>query len=410
MMKNYSLNFNNETISSSSSCSITLNYRINKLIISNDDKNVINLEIAYLTIVLFGSLIASSLNIISASIFKRVEFRNNYIYNYLRANSIIDAFLLILVGFYAPLRCTTLFKWINSYKSMKMIEFLISSYVSRVFKMMSSLLSITITIYRYLSLNKRSINERFLLKKTTFKYLIFLYAVLSILINLPNLFVTKINNLLINSNNKEAFNSDNSDYFVKNANKSKIETLLFFIQILINLILLIIVIIINVMLIVRFKKSLNFNQLQLQPQNQQQCHTTGRYFISNQLSSSLLQNENDENNEAANVNTFQRVSISNGSKKMKLKMLGYRLTLMIIYLSIIFIMDNLFINVTYGMFLIINNESFLIKLILTCIHILFILSSILNIFVYYYFNKYFAFQLKLFFKRKLCFVCFIFFK
>jgi hypothetical protein len=286
--------------------------------------------------------------ILSAIIFSYNEFKSNPIYKYLQANSIIDSILLVFFIIYMPilsnqfLKDKTLFMYLDG---------IIRLYFLRVFKMMSLLVSLTTTINRYLSL----IGSKIMNGKLVYKTIMIFIILFSIIYNLPSLSLVQYKD-------------------------EKLEIIVIIMQLAINLIPLCLTSFLNILLVYKLKANNSNNNFK-----KRNLHHSS-YFL-------LIRR-----------NAFRMNG--NNMKNPRLKNMSLKLTLMIIWLSMVFILDQFVYLITRIQFFFTDPKSNrLTRSIALPMSILLVICNGLNIFIYYKFNRLFAFHFKRLMGCSMCLIC-----
>jgi hypothetical protein len=330
------------------------------------------LDLQYLYTLPIISIIAAILNFLSAFIFARHQFRQNKIYNFLIANSIIDGILLLSIAIYSLSKCQNLCDWTKS-SIVGFFESTYRIYIGRSLKFLSVLMSVTITFYRYSSLR----GHNWVSKKISLKIIIIFLSVLSLIFFVPTLYINR-GFILVNLPGLGSSFNQSSPF--QNAISSKLALNKFIVSVIIytaNIVTLLIMVVLNSMLIYHLKtkmkqKEINFSSI-------------GTY-------QSLLATEGKENDTLIKIG------------KVRLKAQGKKLTLMIIFLSIVFFIDYILITTAYTISTLFIKSSIMIRVLFLAIYFVEIICFCSNIFIYYHFNNLFAYKFKMFFKN-LYFFC-----
>jgi hypothetical protein len=310
-------------------------------------------ELLYIYIIPISTIISVFINIKSAIIFAKPEFANNIIYKYLIANSIILTMFAISLVLYIPQQCNTIFPWTSNYEIF--FEVILRCYILRVLIMVNSLINLKISYLQYKTfMNVKSVNFH------NFKHTLFVYVASSVVYNIPSFFYR----LILMQNLNTTFT------FANTLNKIS-----FLLQIILNTATLVIIIILNYKLTRLMKKFVKENK------NDKVIYSVAWPSSSSLSKVSKLKAE-----------SFKVVVNKRRKNIVRLKL---QLTYMVLGLSAVFITTLImFIISFFFQTLLIQTDKATIKLILTILHISYVLCTYFNILIYFLFNKVYAYYFK----------------
>ena len=140
----------------------------------------------YISIIPINIILATILNLISISIFSKKEFCKTIIYRYLMVKTINDLLTQLTILVDLPEQCSTIFIWSKDYPIF--FELIIQSYIFDTLNLLSMLINITIFDLRYSVIIKKSKQLLINIAKYRFISLIGIYILVSLTCNLPNIF------------------------------------------------------------------------------------------------------------------------------------------------------------------------------------------------------------------------------
>lgn len=364
---------------------------------SNDDIIFI-VEMFYASIIPALSIFILILLILSAIIFNNEQFKANVVYQYIKYNSIIDALVVFSILVCSPVLCGSVCKF-SDHQIANYIDILIRSYFIRVVTSVSSMLSVTITVSRYLTLY--SIYK--LKYQVTAGLLFVIYLISATIYSIPNIFFKenqteyfeKIKFSHMNNSNRSKEHLTEIGYFVKTiklgifTETSSLQHIVPIMQYLSHLIPLVLMILFNSLLINKLKTQIKSVRKTLKPIKKR---SFGNIQYSSRMREEIttqLTNETTRNEEIRHEVTFYL-------ENERVKRMGSKLTLMIIYLSIVYIINQIVLTFAYTIYIFTDSKSKRTRVIFLFIHFLIIFYPFLNIIIYYKFNKFFANRFKSF--------------
>ena len=307
-----------------------------------DEQEIIDWSYFYLLPMI--SFIGFVLEIISTLTFIKIV-KNNHtdIYKYLLAYSVSDAMALFIHCFIGVFKCGVHCNIEHSLAA-KIYEFYIYLFIGNIFNTLSVFIDLKISLDRYLLISQKS-NAR-LNKPSRPKLTITIFSALSILLNIPYLFIYEIDKtetaaIVANNSTKTLyeFRVELSDRFKTNAKVN----LMAIVGISKDFVLLFLVFTINIMMTIAFRQRLRKKQ-----------YFTNCETLSNtpNLKADEKQTINDENvnlnqilenhettNAQVTVNKF--VKSSKNTKLMNNYNTERRVTLMILFLCLIFLLGHI---------------------------------------------------------------------
>ncbi len=309
-------------------------------------------------------LIAVIANIFNASIFSSPK---KPLYKHLRANSILDSIIFIILMIHTHLLCKRTAHIVLTYWYQFYYLF-VKFYILRVFMMLSSILKIQIAINRYLITTDQYYNRRF-------KTRVVVFFLFSMLFFLPNIISNKIYKIQVYGNHSYQIvsgqnfeegvflNNDTQDSYLYTVyltefvyQRKELQIILVFIQNVISIIFSIIVILLNIQIYRKYSKS-----IEIQNRNYQSILIVKFERNTNRTECTL----------SGNAITIQENnnSTSNLIKKDKIK-------LMAIWTSCFYIIDEVLKSLFNTLDFTIKRRSFIH---LTCIALILFLETILSL-------------------------------
>lgn len=357
---------------------------ISKLLQINEQKS--SFDLFYLIIMPITSILAIIFNAICSIVFMSNDFKTNNIYKYLAANSMMDVFLLISLFGIPYVTCSDLLQDPYSYWP-KVYHLVMHFYVARTMHMMSSFLSITIVLNRYLCMiGIRS-------KMCNFKLLMAIFTVISLVLFTPNLLAMGVNetNSTITSESKSQIIYTVGMSELAESYKT-LEIIFFLIQWLPSTISLVIMIVFTSILLNELRKQLARTKRLI---NQRQKETSSiksrqKTLMKNvkydEAAVSMLSSSRRDTKTSVEENFVASAS----SRELQI-------TMLVILISTIFIIDQLLIIIVY-MLPFFTTSTQIMKTSFLIIYYSALIGYCSYIFVYYFFNRTFSFKIK-------CFAC-----
>jgi hypothetical protein len=346
------------------------------------------------------------MNIINTIIFSSTHtaFQTS-IYQYLKINSIIDGLHLFVI---TPSSLVFSKQYRDYYLTQFYFRYIIL-YVSRVLNTVSSFINIKIAIDRYIYLNKKSVPIPGLKKhgehNNKIKINILLFFIFAFTYSIPNLifYEVKLKNVTLSFSNKteEVYKTEMVDLLKMN---KYLKIILHVFQVLLTCSNLFVMIIISTLTYrIIHKKYEDFVKESLQLRKN--LNTS-----SNNKTSEGDAEENVTEAKDGVVAESQHLSSSHVVTNPKLKRIGEKTSMLVLWVSFFFIANELV--AALGAILIITNaksrySEFMYSFACMIILITYVTSCTINIFLYKKFNKTFALKFK---KILLCRRCLVFFK
>jgi hypothetical protein len=346
------------------------------------------------------------MNIINTIIFSSTHtvFQTS-IYQYLKINSIIDALHLFVIT-------PSSLVFSKQYRDYYLIQFYfryIILYVSRVLNTVSSFINIKIAIDRYIYLNKKSVPIPGLTKhgehNNKIKINILLFFIFAFAYSIPNLifYEVKLTNVTLSFSNKtkEVYKTEIVDLLKIN---KYLKIILHVFQVLLTCSNLFVMIIISTLTYrIIHKKYEDFVKESMQLRKN--LNTSSN----NKTSEGDVEENVTETKDGVAVES-QHLSSSHVVTNPKLKRIGEKTSMLVLWVSFFFIANELV--AALGAILIITNaksrySEFMYSFACMIILITYVTSCTINIFLYKKFNKTFALKFK---KILLCRRCLEFFK
>ena len=289
------------------------------------------------------SFIGFVLEIISTLTFIKIV-KNNHtdIYKYLLAYSVSDAMALFIHCFIGVFKCGVHCNIEHSLAA-KIYEFYIYLFIGNIFNTLSVFIDLKISLDRYLLISQKS-NAR-LNKPSRPKLTITIFSALSILLNIPYLFIYEIDktenvSILANNSTKTSyeFRVELSDKFNSNMQVN----MMAIVGISKDFVLLFLVFTINFMMTIAFRQRFKKRQNFMKRESVSHIPTfknEEKHMINEENANSVVTVEKHETNAQVMVNKF--VKSSKNTKLMNNYNTERRVTLMILFLCLIFLLGHI---------------------------------------------------------------------
>jgi hypothetical protein len=326
------------------------------------------LQIVFTFVMPTLTIIPIIMNLMSAFIFSNIEFKTQT-YRYLKLNSIIDAISLGTILFLPVTQCQELCAkwWTNNYW-LVVYEIYINNYISRSLRTVSSILSVTIAWKRFRTMNQYKINNN------NFYFIISSIFMFSFVLYLPALFLSKISS-----------NNSTGQIYTLRVAKLNVYNQLSLIYYLVTILILILTVILNAKLVFKIKEQLNLKFRSIKFKSANDCKIVE--FLS------------------LNTNTvnLRPVLVDDRLKTYRIifsrnKIVEFETTLLIIWITLVFIIDQFLQTISASLFLFIDKTSQKYILILIFLFLIIVSTQLFNVYFYYKYNRAFSRRFRLLIK------------
>jgi hypothetical protein len=355
---------------------------------SNDPYDpIFILDIIHAGILPISLIIATFLSMSSAVIFSLNEFKPNQIYKYLKANAILDSTLLIIILITTPFVCDKLFPSLTINGENELDSFT-RSFILRIVKMSSGLINLIITLQRYLSLNGSTIFTR----QQSFNIIISTIIIVSIIYNIPNMILKfEFNSNKQSQKTNETVNSlsiffkTNLPIIIPKDFKKVVAVMQYMIHIFPSTL----TAIFNALLVYKLKSNLKSSR-----QINRNLWVPIKNGKSNELSFQTNFSKQRSSSTDFNVKKKERKIVYERMYTTKLQNMSLKLTLMIIWLSTVFIVNEIVFIGAYTAYIYGDINSLKGRFNFFIIRVGYTICALLNVWIYYKFNPLFAFRFK----------------
>ena len=349
-----------------------------------DAQQLSYLDLIYVSIYPTLSFIAVILNLISAFIFSRNEFKQQTIYSYLKMNSIFDALYLFSISLF-PISILfqhhfSMLYWLRVY------ELYICIYGGRVFNMITTIISIAVSFDRFLYLKGHSQT------KCMFNGVILLAIVISMTYGIPTLLSKDI--IMIKSNlTYFGFNETISTAYSLSTSKfgkdRKTQKVIGLISYGIRISGICIMILLNSFFVYQIRSRLNATDANMEVLLDNRKSTRTVHINADSEDDYRLQSSYFRTN-----SNRRRLSSRRSTCLKRIQKSQINSTQMVVWLSLVFIVDQISILIAYTLYVRMNPKSEQFKTLTLLSHATQLCCHCSNIFVYNVYCKRFSLKLK----------------